>query len=107
MSRVAVREGPQHVHKGDERIWAIDCSSLTSAPTAVGTVQIFDLSAGGGDVSAALVTSGTQVGSGANLNLPTIGGTGWEEQHRYRIDSTFSDGSGNTYIRSIFVQVDF
>ena len=68
-------------------------------------MQVYDLSAGGGSVS--LVTSGSLTASGTNVVLPTIGGTGWAEGHRYRIDATFSDGSGNTYVRSIFVQVDF
>ncbi len=107
MSRVAVQEGVQPVHTGDERIWAIDVSAITTTPTATGTAQVFDLSSGGANVSALLVTSGTAIASGTNLILPTIGGTGWVEQHQYRIDGTFTDGSGNTYIRSIFVQVDF
>lgn len=105
MSQVAVKEGVQHVHTGDTRIWAIDVSAVTTSPSASGTVQVYDLSAGGGSVS--LVTSGSLTASGTNVVLPTVGGTGWVKDHRYRIDATFSDGSGNTYVRSILVQVDF
>ena len=105
MSQVAVVEGTLHVHTGDSRIWAINVSAVTTSPSASGTVQIYDITAGG--ASASLVTSGSLTASGTNVILPTIGGTGWQAEHRYRVDATFSDGSGNTFVRSIFVQVDF
>lgn len=108
MSQVAVKEGVQRVHTGDTRIWAIDVSAVTTSPSVAGAgARVYDLSAGGAEVTTPLVTSGTLTSSGTNIVFPTIGGTGWVEKHQYRIDGTFSDGSGNTYVRSIFVQVDF
>lgn len=107
MSQVAVIEGTQHVHTGDSRIWAIDVSAVTTTPSVAGNgAQVRDLSANA-DVTSALVTSGTLTASGTRIVFPTIGGTGWIAKHQYRLDGTFSDGSGNTYVRSIFVQVDF
>lgn len=108
MSQVAVREGVQSVHTGDSRIWAIDVSAVTTSPSVAGSgARVYDVTAGGAEVTAPLVTSGTLTASGTNIVFPTIGGTGWASGHRYRVDGTFSDGSGNTFVRSIFVQVDF
>ena len=111
MSQVLVAEGRQHVHRGDITIWAIDVSAVTTDPIIFGTAQVYDDTAGGGNVTADLIFSGTQTASGTNINLPQLGGTlgtGWEVGHMYRVTATFRDtATGAYFVRGIQIQVDF
>lgn len=106
MSEVFVVEGTQHVHQLDARVWAVNVSAITAAPTAVSTaVAIYDMSAGGASVTTGITSSGSLRASGSLMVLPTLG-PGWRAGHEYRVDFGFSDGSGNTLYRSIPVKVD-
>lgn len=109
MSRLTVREGIRTVHTGDERVWAVDVSAITTSPGATGTVQVFDESAGGADVTTALVSSNTLLASGTNVVLPKLGGTagtGWIAGHTYRLDYKFNDGT-STLERSVRFKCEF
>lgn len=111
MSQVLVLEGKQHVHTGDTPKWAIDVSAITSTPVVTGSAQVYDDSAGGANVSAVMIVSGSLEASGTNVNLPVIGGTlgtGWVVGHTYRVTATFLDNAtGARFVRGIQVQVDY
>lgn len=112
MSSLYVREGVQHVHTGDTPKWAIDVSLITTTPVVdVTTVQVYDDSAGGANVTAGLVFTGSVEASGTNILLPLLGGTlgtGWQVNHRYRVTATFRDTStGATFVRGIEIVVDY
>ncbi len=111
MSQVLVKEGVQHVHVGDTPTWAIDVSLITTTPVVTGTAQVYQDSAGGVNVSADLITTGSLEASGTNVNLPVLGGTlgtGWLVGETYRVTATFLDNAtGVRFVRGVQIQVDF
>ena len=111
MSQMLVIEGVQHVHSGDTPKWAIDVSAITTTPVVTGTAQVYDDTAGGANVTADFVVSGSLEASGSAVNLPVIGGTlgtAWEVGHTYRVTATFLDNAtGVRFVRGVQIQVDF
>ena len=114
MSQVLIKEGPQHVHTGDTPKWSIDVSLITAdLVVEVTTVMVYDDTAGGADVSTALVFTGSVEASAGtqHVNLPLLGGTlgtGWDVGHTYRVTATFRDTStGATFVRGVQIMVDF
>lgn len=102
MSELAVREGVKTQRQGETLAYSITTTPWGSSPSSV-TCELWDITdpADEDDVSSTKLTGST---SAVGDVITTKKVTSLVKDHRYRLDTFFTDGSGNTWVVPVIIR---
>ena len=102
MSRIDaqfVAEGIQTVYVGESPVYSV---TLSDTPQSVTSTKVYDLTAGGTDVTSTVMPSGSASINAAVVTLPTF--TAFTAAHLYRVEVKYVNAGGIALVALIDVE---